>query len=61
FEGICKLRAFRKCWARLMRDRYGATKPEAMKIRMMTSPTTTALTLQQPLNNIGRLAIMATA
>lgn len=32
-----------------------------MKIRMMTSPTTTALTLQQPLNNIGRLAIMATA
>jgi methylmalonyl-CoA mutase N-terminal domain/subunit len=28
---------------------------------MTTSPTTTALTLQQPLNNIGRLAIMATA
>jgi len=61
FEGVCKLRAFRKCWARLMRERYGATTPEAMKIRMMTSPTTTALTLQQPLNNIGRLAIMATA
>ena len=61
FEGICKLRAFRKCWARMMRERYGATRPEAMKIRMMTSPTTTALTLQQPLNNIGRLAIMATA
>lgn len=61
FEGICKLRAFRKCWARLMRERYGATRPEALKIRMMTSPTTTALTLQQPLNNIGRLAIMATA
>ena len=61
FEGICKLRAFRKCWARLMRERYGATRPEAMKIRMMTSPTTVALTLQQPLNNIGRLAIMATA
>lgn len=61
FEGVCKLRAFRKCWARLMRERYGATKPEAMQIRMMTSPTTTALTLQQPLNNIGRLAIMATA
>jgi methylmalonyl-CoA mutase N-terminal domain/subunit len=44
-----------------MRERYGATTPAAMKIRMMTSPTTTALTLQQPLNNIGRLAIMATA
>lgn len=61
FEGICKLRAYRKCWARLMKERYGATRPEAMQIRMMTSPTTIALTLQQPLNNIGRLAIMATA
>ena len=61
FEGICKLRAFRKCWARLMKTRYGATRPEALKIRLMTSPTTIALTLQQPLNNIGRLAIMATA
>ncbi len=61
FEGICKLRAYRKLWARLMKERYGATAPAAMKIRMMTSPTTTALTLQQPLNNIGRLAIMATA
>ncbi len=61
FEGICKLRAFRKCWARLMKERYGASTPAALKIRMMTSPTTIALTLQQPLNNIGRLAIMATA
>jgi len=61
FEGICKLRAFRKCWARLMQERYGATRPEALKIRMMTSPTTIELTLQQPLNNIARLGIMATA
>ncbi len=61
FEGICKLRAYRKVWARLMKERYGAQRPEALKIRMMTSPTTIALTLQQPLNNIGRLAIMATA
>jgi methylmalonyl-CoA mutase N-terminal domain/subunit len=61
FEGICKLRAFRKCWARLMRERYGATRLEALKIRLMTSPTTIALTLQQPLNNIARLGIMATA
>jgi len=61
FEGVCKLRAFRKCWARLMKKRYGATRPEALRIRMMTSPTTIALTLQQPLNNIARLGIMATA
>jgi methylmalonyl-CoA mutase N-terminal domain/subunit len=61
FEGICKLRAFRKLWARTMKERYGATTPAAMKLRVMTSPSTTSLTLQQPLNNIGRLAIMATA
>ena len=61
FEGICKLRAYRKLWARLMRDRYGATNPAALRIRMMTSPSTTPLTLQQPLNNIARLGIMATA
>ncbi len=61
FEGICKLRAFRKVWARLMKERYGATRPEAMQLRYMSSPSTTSLTLQQPLNNIGRLAIMATA
>ncbi|HQR04488.1 MAG: methylmalonyl-CoA mutase [Proteobacteria bacterium] len=61
FEGICKLRAFRKVWARLMKERYGASRPEAMKLRYMSSPSTTSLTLQQPLNNIGRLAIMATA
>ena len=61
FEGVCKLRAYRKVWARLMKERYGATRPAALRIRMMTSPTTIALTLQQPLNNIGRLAIMATA
>ncbi|HTV94917.1 MAG TPA: methylmalonyl-CoA mutase family protein [Steroidobacteraceae bacterium] len=61
FEGICKLRTYRKLWARLMKERYGASRPQAMQIRTLTSPTTTALTLQQPLNNIGRLAIMATA
>jgi len=61
FEGICKLRAFRKLWARTMKERYGASRAEAMKLRVMSSPSTTSLTLQQPLNNIGRLAIMATA
>ena len=36
FEGICKLRAFRKVWARPMKERYGATRPEAMKLRVMS-------------------------
>ena len=61
FEAVCKLRAFRKIWARQMKERYGATRPESMKVRVMSSPGTMSLTLQQPLNNISRLAIMATA
>lgn len=59
FEAVCKLRAFRKVWATLLRDRYGAKRPESMKLRIMTSPGTMSLTLQQPLNNITRLATMA--
>ncbi len=44
-----------------LKEHYGATCLEALKLRVMTSPSTASLTLQQPLNNIGRLAIMATA
>jgi len=61
FESVGKLRAFRKCWARLMRERYGACKESSLKLRIMTSPGTMSLTLQQPLNNIGRLSMMALA
>ncbi|MAG33272.1 MAG: methylmalonyl-CoA mutase [Deltaproteobacteria bacterium] len=56
FEAIGKLRAYRKVWARLMRDRYGATRDAALKLRLMSSPGTMSLTLQQPLNNIARLS-----
>ena len=55
FEAVAKLRAYRKIWARLMKERYGATKPESLKLRLMASPGTMSLTLQQPLNNIARL------
>jgi methylmalonyl-CoA mutase, N-terminal domain len=61
FEAICKLRAFRKTWARLIGERYGTTKPESLRLRVMSSPGTMSLTLQQPLNNISRLSIMALA
>jgi methylmalonyl-CoA mutase N-terminal domain/subunit len=61
FEAIAKLRAYRKVWARLMKERYGAKKPESMKLRLISSPGTTGLTLQQPLNNIARLGIQTLA
>jgi methylmalonyl-CoA mutase N-terminal domain/subunit len=61
FEAVGKLRAYRKIWARLMRDRYGAKRPESQSLRLMASPGTMSLTLQQPQNNIARLAIQLLA
>ena len=61
FEAIAKLRAYRKIWARLMKERYGAKREESLRLRLMSSPGTTGLTLQQPLNNIARLGIQTLA
>jgi methylmalonyl-CoA mutase N-terminal domain/subunit len=61
FEAIGKLRAYRKIWARLLSERYGAKTPEALRLKLMASPGTMSLTLQQPLNNIARLAIQMLA
>jgi methylmalonyl-CoA mutase N-terminal domain/subunit len=60
-EAVGKLRAYRKLWARLMKERYGATAPESLRLRLMSSPGTMSMTLQQPLNNIARLAIQMLA
>ena len=61
FEAVGKLRAYRKIWARIMREQYGATKPESQQLRLTASPGTLSLTLQQPLNNIARLGIQMLA
>jgi methylmalonyl-CoA mutase N-terminal domain/subunit len=60
-EAVAKLRAYRKLWARLLRERYGASRREALEIKLTASPGTMSLTLQQPLNNIARLAIQMLA
>ena len=61
FEAVGKLRAYRKIWARIMQEHYGATSPESLKLRLTASPGTMSLTLQQPLNNIARLGIQMLA
>ncbi len=61
FEAVGKLRAYRKLWARLLRERYDAKRPESLELTLMASPGTMSLTLQQPLNNIARLAIQMLA
>ncbi len=61
FEEIGKLRAARRIWARWLRDRYGATDPNAMKLRFHTQTAGVSLTAQQPMNNVVRMAIEALA
>jgi len=61
FEEIAKFRAARRIWARWLRDRYGATDPNAMRLRFHAQTAGVSLTAQQPMNNIVRTAIEALA
>jgi methylmalonyl-CoA mutase N-terminal domain/subunit len=61
FEEIAKYRAARRIWARELRDTYGATRPEAMRMRFHTQTAGVSLTAQQPLVNIVRTTIEALA
>src|SRR5215471_16209726 len=60
-EEIAKYRAARRLWARLMRDRFGATNPRAQQLRFHTQTAGSTLTAQQPDNNIVRVAMQALA
>jgi methylmalonyl-CoA mutase N-terminal domain/subunit len=61
FEEIAKLRAARRMWARIMKERFGATDPRAMMLRTHTQTAGVSLTAQQPLNNVARVALQALA
>ncbi|VAV99864.1 Methylmalonyl-CoA mutase, partial [hydrothermal vent metagenome] len=61
FEEACKFRAARRLWARLMRERVGATSPAAWKMRFHTQTAGSTLTAQQPINNVVRTAYQALA
>jgi methylmalonyl-CoA mutase N-terminal domain/subunit len=61
FEEIAKYRAARRIWARVMREQFGATDPRTLQLRFHTQTAGVSLTVQQPLNNIVRVAIQALA
>ncbi len=61
FEEIAKLRAARRMWARIMRERFGATNPRSWWLRTHAQTAGVTLTAQQPLNNIARVALQALA
>jgi methylmalonyl-CoA mutase N-terminal domain/subunit len=59
FQEIAKFRAARRLWARIMRDRFGATNPKAQALRFHAQTGGSTLTAQQPENNIVRVAVQA--
>jgi methylmalonyl-CoA mutase, N-terminal domain len=61
FEEIAKFRAARRMWARFMRERFGATKADSLKLRTHAQTAGVSLTAQQPYNNVARVAIQALA
>ena len=59
FQEVAKFRAARRLWARIMRDRFGATNPKALALRFHAQTGGSTLTAQQPENNVVRVAIQA--
>jgi len=58
---IAKFRAARRLWARTMQDRFGARDPRSMMLRFHAQTAGSALTAQQPENNLARVAIQCLA
>ena len=61
FEEIAKLRVARKMWVDLLKSRYGVTDEKAARLRIHALTSGSAMTYQQPLNNIVRGTLMALA
>jgi methylmalonyl-CoA mutase N-terminal domain/subunit len=61
FEEIAKMRASRRIWARLMKDRFKARNPRSMLLRFHTQTAGCSLTAQEPYNNVIRTTTEALA
>ncbi len=60
-EEVAKFRAMRRLWARIMRERLGASDDRACQLRFHVQTSGVALTAQQPLNNVVRATLHALA
>ncbi len=61
FEEIAKMRAGRRIWCRVVRERFGASDPRAWRFKFHGQTSGVDLTRQQPLNNIARVTAQAMA
>lgn len=60
FEEVSKFRAARRLWAKLLKERHGASDPSC-RLRFHTQTGGSTLTAQQPLNNVVRVTVQALA
>jgi len=56
FEEVAKLRATRRLWARIARERYKTDDPRVLALKLTIFTGAHRMTAQQPLNNITRNA-----
>ena len=61
FEEICKFRAARRIWAKIMKNQFEAKSPKSWMMRFHCQTAGVTLTAQQPDNNIVRTTIQALA
>jgi len=59
FVEVAKFRAARRLWARIMKERFGATNEKALALRFHAQTGGSTLTAQQPENNVVRVAVQA--
>ena len=59
FEEVAKFRAARRIYARIMKERFGATKAESMRLRFHCQTAAATLTRAQPMNNVVRTTLQA--
>lgn len=61
FEEVAKFRALRRYWARTMQERFGATDPRALRLKIACHTSGKSLVYKQPLNNLTPTAIQGLA
>jgi 2-hydroxyisobutanoyl-CoA mutase large subunit len=57
FEEIAKFRALRRCYAKIMKERFGAKNPDSMRLRFHCQTAAASLTAPQYMNNIMRTTL----
>lgn len=61
FEEIAKIRALRRMWAKMAREKFKAKKDKSCQLLIAVHTSGRTMTYQQPLNNIARCAIQTLA